>query len=104
VKEKEYENSLKCVFHSLWIPDRQRSLLLAVRLRDENTIDRLEPMTARMMDVCRHMDGVCLPRCLGLEVQLHREPTQAGNSPQALARFQCQYLCTAALWQKRSQA
>jgi hypothetical protein len=79
-------------------------LLLGVQLKDENSTDRLERMSAKMMGDYKRTDGVCLPRLLDLPVQLHRVVTQADSSPQALAKFQCQYLCTAALWLKKSLA
>jgi len=94
----------KVCIYCLWTPDHQRSLQLGVQLRDENSTDRLEPMSARMMGDYKRTDGVCLPRFLDLLVQLHRVVTQTDSSPQALAKFQCQYLCTAALWLKRSLA
>lgn len=97
----------KNMSHSLLITDHQRSSLLAVQLRDENSTDRWEPMSARMMDGCKHMVGVCLPRCLDLQVQLHKhhqQVMQAASSPQVPTKYQCQCLCIAALWLKRSLA
>jgi hypothetical protein len=98
------QNCEVCILLSLWTPDPQKSLLLDVQLRDENSTDRLGPMSARMMGDYKRMDGVCLPRLLDLLVQLHKVVTQADSSPQALAKFQCQYQCIAALWLKRSLA